>query len=194
MAMGLIRPGRKASNLTGEEMAFIIANHKTMYVGEMAKALSRDRDTVSRYLKYRGWKAKKQVVVSSKLVPEGGVVMFKRNGAEMFYVKRSGKFRLLHHDIWEQMYGDIPPGYVISFKDHNSLNVDPSNLVIVSRKKWMLINSINEYPKEIRELIILSSRLKHSINEQQPKSSEGSAVCRTEITERSGDQRQPTVA
>lgn len=35
--------------------------------------------------------------------------------------------------LWEMMYGDVPEGYVVTFKDRNSENCVPENLEIVTR-------------------------------------------------------------
>jgi hypothetical protein len=49
--------------------------------------------------------------------------------AERRYFKHRGK--LLHREIWVYHNGPIPQGYVIHHKDHNHLNNEPDNLVLM---------------------------------------------------------------
>ena len=48
--------------------------------------------------------------------------------------KENGKYHsiMLHHAIYEDVYGEIPDGMVIHHKDFNPLNNDISNLVMLS--------------------------------------------------------------
>lgn len=154
-------------HLTGHEITFIKANYSTMSVKMIADAIDRGRDTVSKWLKEHGLKAAKHPTPSRYTAP-GSITIFKRGDEPMLHIKHeNGKYQLLHHYIWEQLIGEIPPGYVISFRDGDKFNCDPANLVIVSKKKWLARNSINQWPAEIRDLIITGNKLKSTINDRE---------------------------
>jgi hypothetical protein len=42
--------------------------------------------------------------------------------------------------IWEQNYGPIPDGNIVSHKDNDRLNLDPSNLILLSKAENLFIN------------------------------------------------------
>ncbi|MDR2370424.1 MAG: HNH endonuclease [Treponema sp.] len=46
-----------------------------------------------------------------------------------------------HRIIWEKTRGKIPPGRVVIFADGNKLNLDPDNLVLVSRSELAVMNN-----------------------------------------------------
>jgi IS30 family transposase len=157
-------PGRN-KHLTGHEITFIKANYHNMSIKMMARAMERHHDTISRYLKDHGMKAAKHPT-PSRYTPNGSITIFSRNGTPYLHIKLNDRYKLLHHHIWESLIGEIPPGYVISFKDGDRFNCAPDNLYIVSKRKWMQRNSINNWPSEIRELIVAANQLKGKINER----------------------------
>lgn len=53
------------------------------------------------------------------------------------------KWRLKHQVIWEQVNGPIPKGYAVIFGDSNRLNLEPENLILVSRKQLVRLNQNN---------------------------------------------------
>lgn len=56
-------------------------------------------------------------------------------------------WRLKHHIIWEEANGSIPDGYCVIFADGNTRNFDLDNLVLVSNKELLTINSNQLYFK-----------------------------------------------
>lgn len=75
------------------------------------------------------------------------------------------KFRLLHRENWKKAHGNYPPkGYALAFKDGDKTNCDISNLELVSRKELMQRNSIQNYPKEIKEVTRLRAVITRKIN------------------------------
>lgn len=55
-------------------------------------------------------------------------------------VAEPNKWRLKHNIVWEQHHGSIPKGSVIVFLDSNKLNVDISNLKLISRSELLIMN------------------------------------------------------
>ncbi len=50
------------------------------------------------------------------------------------------KWRLKHQVIWEKKSGPIPKGYAVIFGDGNTSNLNPDNLVLVSRQQLVIMN------------------------------------------------------
>lgn len=55
-------------------------------------------------------------------------------------IKDPNKWRLKHIVIWEEVNGPLPKGYAVIFGDGDKLNLDISNLILVSRKKLLVLN------------------------------------------------------
>ena len=71
-----------------------------------------------------------------------GSIRLQRNnnrGEQYFYIKTEepNKWKPLHRHIWEQNFGEIPPGFCVVFKDKNVLNTEISNLELITRAKNM---------------------------------------------------------
>ena len=65
----------------------------------------------------------------------------KRTNEKYKYIRiAKGKWVLLHRYIWEQHKGKIPQGYVIRFKDGDTLNCAIDNLECISRKENLVRN------------------------------------------------------
>lgn len=45
----------------------------------------------------------------------------------------------LHRYVWEEHYGEIPAGMVVTFRDGNSLNCDIDNLTLISREEHIVM-------------------------------------------------------
>lgn len=52
-----------------------------------------------------------------------------------------------HFIVWEEAYGPIPDGYIVSFLDGNKLNCDISNLILLSRQQNVRMNKFGLYSK-----------------------------------------------
>lgn len=50
------------------------------------------------------------------------------------------KWRELHRHIWEKRYGKVPKGFVLRFKDGNSMNVTLNNIELISRSAHLKKN------------------------------------------------------
>lgn len=56
------------------------------------------------------------------------------HGAQYWFIKtESGKIMPYHRFIWETAVGPIPKGYVVIFKDRDTMNLDLNNLDCISR-------------------------------------------------------------
>jgi hypothetical protein len=98
----------------------------------------------------------------------------KHDGAERItkdgYIEirvKLGVYKLKHRIIYEQHYGPIPAQMKVKFKDGNKLNLNITNLELISNENNMINNSIVRFPKELRQTISLVNKLKRKINEKQ---------------------------
>ena len=73
--------------------------------------------------------------VPANHVPVGTISVI--NGDKLIKVKERGvqqeRWRYLSRVTWEKHNGPIPEGMCVSFKDHDNMNCDISNLMLVSR-------------------------------------------------------------
>ena len=72
-------------------------------------------------------------------------------------------FELKHRLIWTKHNGAISSDCVIRFRDGNKLNVDISNLYLVSKSENMTSNTIHRYPPELKKAIRAYGKLKKTI-------------------------------
>ncbi len=73
---------------------------------------------------------------------------------------RNDNFILKHRLVWEQAYGPIPKGYIVTFKDGNKRNVDINNLALISLAEnvTMVRRNLRSYEPELTETGILVAR------------------------------------
>ena len=62
------------------------------------------------------------------------------NGYLMIKVAEPNKFVLKHKWLWEQHFGVIPSGYILTFLDGNPLNCELSNLKLISKSQNLILN------------------------------------------------------
>ena len=80
------------------------------------------------------------------------------------------QWRLLHRENWKKHHGKYPPpGCALLFKDGNKQNCDIENLELVTRKQLMALNSIQNYPEEIREVTHLRAVITRRINDNKKR-------------------------
>ncbi len=53
------------------------------------------------------------------------------------------KWRMKHQVIWEAANGPIPKGHIVIFGDGNKSNLDPNNLILISRQQLLILNRKN---------------------------------------------------
>ena len=73
----------------------------------------------------------------------------------------------LHIHNWLESGQEIPEGFVLAFKDGNSLNSVVENLHLISMKENMLRNSIHNYPEELKEIIMHKGYVKRQIKKNK---------------------------
>ena len=101
---------------------------------------------------------------------DGAVTIRNDDGRMYLFIRKAeGKWELLSRVVWRELYGDIPPGYNVQFKDGNSLNCEPDNLYIISKSNQAVVNKKggNALPFELRQAIELTHQLKQKIDEKQ---------------------------
>lgn len=83
------------------------------------------------------------------------------DGRQYVKIKVPGIKRMVfkHSVVYTETFGEIPEGYIITFKDGNTLNCIPENLKAISRQENMHRNSINRFPQELKSVIRLLSKL-----------------------------------
>jgi hypothetical protein len=75
------------------------------------------------------------VSLRKKRLKDGGVQKY------LFIKLADNKWELLHRYLWRQYNGDIPPGMLVVFKDHNSLNCVIENLELIDKAENCKRNS-----------------------------------------------------
>ena len=95
-----------------------------------------------------------------------------RNGRQYKWLRISlGNWVQLHRHNWEKTHGPIPKGMCLWAKDGDSLNCDPDNWELITRRENVLRNSGSRNLKDGYILRILAPRdplLKDHITEQYP--------------------------
>jgi len=88
-----------------------------------------------------------------------------KNGTIYTFIKVEGKktLELYQRYVWEQNFGPIPKGHIIRFKNGNTKDFSPENLLCLSKKDNMKMNSIHQYPIELKNLMRTNGRLKNQI-------------------------------
>lgn len=88
-----------------------------------------------------------------------------KNGTIYTFIKVEGKktLELYQRYVWEQNFGPIPKGHIIRFKNGNTKDFSPENLLCVSKEENMKMNSIHQYPIELKNLMRTNGRLKNQI-------------------------------
>lgn len=88
-----------------------------------------------------------------------------------------GKYAQKHRLIWEQAYGKVPEGFIVSFKDGNRLNCTLENLHLITRQDIMARNSYHRLPGELKDAIRLVGKIKKHIHgKEQNRGSEEPSV------------------
>ncbi|TDO68766.1 HNH endonuclease [Flavobacterium chryseum] len=75
-----------------------------------------------------------------------------------------GKWQMLHVFNWEKVNGKVPEGHIIIFKDKNTLNTEIRNLEMITFVENMQRNSIQNYPEDLKEIMLLKGQIKRQIN------------------------------
>lgn len=71
-----------------------------------------------------------------------GTEIIDGDGYAKVKVANPNKWRFKHRMIWEEHNGPIPKGHVVIFGDGNKRNLDPNNLLLVSRAQLARMNQL----------------------------------------------------
>ncbi len=71
-----------------------------------------------------------------------------------------------HRVVWEEANGPIPAGYNVMFRDGNRQNCALDNLYLASNQEKMARNTIHNYPKDLKNVMMLRGLVKREINKQ----------------------------
>jgi hypothetical protein len=83
-----------------------------------------------------------------------------------YYRVSKMKWILYHVKIWNDTYGPVPPGCIIVFINGNSMDCRIENLEMITKTENMRRNTIQRYPEDLRKVMQVLGKLKHSINEK----------------------------
>lgn len=88
------------------------------------------------------------------------------------YVKvgQPSEYRLKHHVVWEQHFGQIPENHIIKFKDGDDTNFHPSNLIAVHRGVTPILAKryrSHEAAEEVRPLLLTMAQIDHKIYQKE---------------------------
>lgn len=81
------------------------------------------------------------------------------------WIRVNGTWEMLHVVIWKEKHGEVKPGKIIAFKDGNSLNCVIGNLEAITREDNMKRNSFHNYPEELKEFVLLKSKITRKVNQ-----------------------------
>lgn len=87
----------------------------------------------------KGWFKKGQDPINHR---EVGSERITKDGYVEIKVEEPGKWKLKHRFIWEQHNGPVKRNHVVIFLDGNKLNLDISNLAMISRNELKIMNQV----------------------------------------------------
>lgn len=76
-------------------------------------------------------------------------------------------WRLVHHLLWIERYGEIPKKHVLRFKDGNPKNIAIDNLELITMAENAKRNSIHRYPPELRSAMRQLGWLKREVRKHE---------------------------
>lgn len=85
--------------------------------------------------------------------------------------KRKGKanWKYKHHLVYEQHYGPIPDGMVVTFVDGDCTNFEPANLIAITNADivWLNKHKMKFKDRELLESSIALGRLSMAVNQKK---------------------------
>jgi hypothetical protein len=75
---------------------------------------------------------------------------------------RQRRWCAVHRIVWEEAHGPLPKGHLVAFKNGDKRDIRVDNLELVSRRDWMMRNTIHNLPKPLKVAI----RALGSVNRQ----------------------------
>jgi len=80
------------------------------------------------------------------------------------YIKINGYFTPFARWYYNKFIAELTADDIVYHIDGNTLNDEPTNLAIINRQQLVLTNSIQRYPRELRDAMQTLGRLKSKIN------------------------------
>lgn len=74
---------------------------------------------------------------------EVGAEIIRTDGYHQTKIAEPNVWRLTHLMVWEAIYGEIPDGMYVEFKDGNRDNLEPDNLFLITKAEHMEMNRNN---------------------------------------------------
>ena len=113
----------------------------------------------------KGHRPQTWVPIGTEVVdPDGYRKRKVRDDAPLGFSRRNWKF--LHVLLWEEAYGPVPRGYAVIFINGTRADVRLDNLALVSRAELMRLNTIHNYPPEVKQVIRLVGKLNRVIEKR----------------------------
>ena len=77
------------------------------------------------------------------------------------YTGSPTRYKHKHVHIWEQANGTVPEGMVVAFRDSDKLNIEPENLMLISRAELLRLNKngYKDTPDELKPSVLALSKL-----------------------------------
>jgi hypothetical protein len=75
-----------------------------------------------------------------------------------------GNWEMLHVHTYKKIYRTVPKGYIVFFKNGDTMDCRPANLGIQTRAENMKKNTIHRYPEELKNTIRTLTKLKKVIH------------------------------
>lgn len=161
------------SAFTPEIRKYILSHYEGVPYGKMADMVNAQFGTAIPKDKFRWFyqnnKLRCGVYWTGKNVAPGTVSQKKDNYQ---YIKmEDGSWRLYHHFLWEQAYGPIPPGHMVTFLDGNIQNIVLSNLALISRSEQMHLmkDDLRFANPELTKTGILITKVKIAAGKKQKR-------------------------
>lgn len=171
----------KPFRYTQEQLNYLRQWYKTMSVPELARAfnqkfgLRKTDQAIQGAIKLHGMRSgRKRGIPESEIKSIGSERVSSQSGFVWIKVKepdphRGGetRYKPKHKVVWEAANGPVPDGHHIRFLDGNKQNCNFSNLALFTRLESIYLNLLgfNDSPKELRETIILTARLRAKAKE-----------------------------
>lgn len=75
------------------------------------------------------------------------------------------KWKQVHRILWEENYGPVPAGHIVSFKNKNTRDIRLENLYLISRAEQLKTENsmIARYPEDLRKLIHTKAQIKRKL-------------------------------
>jgi len=73
----------------------------------------------------------------------------------------AARYKHKHVYIWEREHGPVPAGMVVAFRDSDKLNIEPENLMLISRAELLRLNQrgYKDTPGKLKPSILALSKL-----------------------------------